>query len=199
MDPITFESIGPLGGGSDYAPFLNHLGIASVDFGYKFQGSYPVYVCFNHCNAYTIINDFGRSLCSFCLFCFVSFFVSLFPPIASILSIHPLSTIVPSRIVLFHSLSLFFCCVYTRHSVNYPLTSFRSLSSISSIHSLSSLAHSLPLCSTRCSTRDDRYHSVYDSFHWMKTFGDPTFEYHVRVARLWGLLAMRYTCPWRWC
>lgn len=35
------------------------------------------------------------------------------------------------------------------------------------------------------------YHSAYDSFHWMATFGDPTFGYHVTAARLWGVLAMR--------
>lgn len=35
------------------------------------------------------------------------------------------------------------------------------------------------------------YHSAYDSFHWMSRFGDPTFEYHVAAARVWGLLAMR--------
>lgn len=33
------------------------------------------------------------------------------------------------------------------------------------------------------------YHSVYDSFHWMEKFGDPTFEYHQAVVRIWGLLA----------
>jgi hypothetical protein len=22
------------------------------------------------------------------------------------------------------------------------------------------------------------YHSIYDSFHWMTSFGDPTFEFH---------------------
>jgi N-acetylated-alpha-linked acidic dipeptidase len=35
------------------------------------------------------------------------------------------------------------------------------------------------------------YHSAYDSFHWMTTFGDPTFAYHVTAARLWGTVAMR--------
>ena len=35
------------------------------------------------------------------------------------------------------------------------------------------------------------YHSAYDSFHWMSRFGDPTFEYHVAAAQLWGTLAMR--------
>lgn len=35
------------------------------------------------------------------------------------------------------------------------------------------------------------YHSAYDSFHWMSRFGDPTFQYHVAAAQLWGTLAMR--------
>jgi N-acetylated-alpha-linked acidic dipeptidase len=35
------------------------------------------------------------------------------------------------------------------------------------------------------------YHSAYDSFYWMDHFGDPTFQYHVAAAQLWGTLAMR--------
>ena len=35
------------------------------------------------------------------------------------------------------------------------------------------------------------YHSAYDSFYWMSRFGDPTFQYHVTAARLWGTVAMR--------
>ena len=35
------------------------------------------------------------------------------------------------------------------------------------------------------------YHSAYDSFHWMASFGDPTFVYHVAAAQVWGTLAMR--------
>ena len=35
------------------------------------------------------------------------------------------------------------------------------------------------------------YHSAYDSFDWMLTQGDPLFLYHVAMARLWGLLALR--------
>ena len=43
-DPDVWSGdVGPLGGGSDYAPFLNHLGIASVDFGFGMAGGYPVY------------------------------------------------------------------------------------------------------------------------------------------------------------
>ncbi|RDL33326.1 uncharacterized protein BP5553_08765 [Venustampulla echinocandica] len=35
------------------------------------------------------------------------------------------------------------------------------------------------------------YHSNYDSFHWMETFGDPGFHYHATVAKLWGLFTAR--------
>lgn len=33
--------------------------------------------------------------------------------------------------------------------------------------------------------------SIYDSVHWMEKFGDPTFEYHQLMTRVWGLLALR--------
>ncbi|PHH70593.1 hypothetical protein CDD80_5898 [Ophiocordyceps camponoti-rufipedis] len=32
------------------------------------------------------------------------------------------------------------------------------------------------------------YHSNYDSFHWMETYGDVGFRYHVAMARLLGIL-----------
>lgn len=32
------------------------------------------------------------------------------------------------------------------------------------------------------------YHSNYDSFHWMDTYGDPGFEYHVTIAKIISLL-----------
>ncbi len=35
------------------------------------------------------------------------------------------------------------------------------------------------------------YHSIYDSFTWMEKYGDPSFERHVALARIWGLLALR--------
>lgn len=35
------------------------------------------------------------------------------------------------------------------------------------------------------------YHSLYDDFFWMKHFGDPKFEYHVALARVLGILALR--------
>ncbi|HKV03579.1 MAG TPA: M28 family metallopeptidase [Candidatus Acidoferrales bacterium] len=35
------------------------------------------------------------------------------------------------------------------------------------------------------------YHSLYDDFNWMKRFGDPTFAYHVALARILGMVALR--------
>ena len=35
------------------------------------------------------------------------------------------------------------------------------------------------------------YHSLYDDFYWMKHFGDPTFGYHVALARILGTIALR--------
>ncbi|KAI9493675.1 hypothetical protein BDB00DRAFT_787780 [Zychaea mexicana] len=35
------------------------------------------------------------------------------------------------------------------------------------------------------------YHSNYDSIFWMEHFGDPTYEYHQTMVRIWGLLALR--------
>jgi N-acetylated-alpha-linked acidic dipeptidase len=35
------------------------------------------------------------------------------------------------------------------------------------------------------------YHSIYDDFFWMKTFGDPTFAYHATLAKLLGTVALR--------
>lgn len=32
-----------------------------------------------------------------------------------------------------------------------------------------------------------QYHSNYDSFHWMDTYGDPGFHYHATVAKIWAL------------
>lgn len=33
------------------------------------------------------------------------------------------------------------------------------------------------------------YHSNYDSFHWMETFGDPSWQYHITTAKIFGLIA----------
>lgn len=35
------------------------------------------------------------------------------------------------------------------------------------------------------------YHSIYDSFSWMDSAGDPTFECHQAMTRLWSLMAFR--------
>ncbi|EMC99839.1 hypothetical protein BAUCODRAFT_30252 [Baudoinia panamericana UAMH 10762] len=35
------------------------------------------------------------------------------------------------------------------------------------------------------------YHSNYDSFHWMETYGDPGFHYHVAMAKILGLLLVK--------
>jgi N-acetylated-alpha-linked acidic dipeptidase len=36
-----------------------------------------------------------------------------------------------------------------------------------------------------------QYHSNYDSFHWMDTFGDPGWHYHVTIARILAILTAR--------
>lgn len=35
------------------------------------------------------------------------------------------------------------------------------------------------------------YHSNYDSEYWMDKFGDPTWEYHVAIAKIWALMAAK--------
>src|SRR4029077_15889436 len=35
------------------------------------------------------------------------------------------------------------------------------------------------------------YHSMYDDHYWMSHIGDPTFEYHDTLTRMWGLVALR--------
>src|SRR5438876_1000957 len=35
------------------------------------------------------------------------------------------------------------------------------------------------------------YHSMYDDHYWMEHIGDPTFEYHIALTRIWGLVALR--------
>ncbi|OAD02465.1 hypothetical protein MUCCIDRAFT_144480, partial [Mucor lusitanicus CBS 277.49] len=35
------------------------------------------------------------------------------------------------------------------------------------------------------------HHSIFDNIHWMETFGDPTFEYHQTLTKIWGLLVLR--------
>ena len=36
-----------------------------------------------------------------------------------------------------------------------------------------------------------QYHSNYDSYTWMEKFGDPSFEYHATIARVWAVLAAK--------
>jgi N-acetylated-alpha-linked acidic dipeptidase len=36
------------------------------------------------------------------------------------------------------------------------------------------------------------YHSIYDDYRWMATQGDPGFRYHAAMAKLAGLLALRF-------
>ena len=35
------------------------------------------------------------------------------------------------------------------------------------------------------------YHSVYDNHAWMNKFGDPGFQRHAAMARVWGVMALR--------
>ena len=35
------------------------------------------------------------------------------------------------------------------------------------------------------------YHSVYDDHYWMAHIGDPSFEYHIALTRIWGVVALR--------
>ncbi len=35
------------------------------------------------------------------------------------------------------------------------------------------------------------YHSGYDDHYWMEHIGDPSFEYHTVVSRIWGITALR--------
>jgi N-acetylated-alpha-linked acidic dipeptidase len=35
------------------------------------------------------------------------------------------------------------------------------------------------------------YHSMYDDHYWMSHIGDPQFEYHVALTRIWGLVTLR--------
>ncbi len=35
------------------------------------------------------------------------------------------------------------------------------------------------------------YHSAYDDHFWMTAIGDPNFDYHIALTRIWGLVALR--------
>ncbi len=36
-----------------------------------------------------------------------------------------------------------------------------------------------------------QYHSNYDSYYWMNTYGDPGFHYHATVAKVWALFTAK--------
>ena len=35
------------------------------------------------------------------------------------------------------------------------------------------------------------YHSVHDNFYWLSKFLDPDFRYHLSVAQMWALFALK--------
>lgn len=35
------------------------------------------------------------------------------------------------------------------------------------------------------------YHSNYDSYHWMSTYGDPGFHYHATISKIWALFTAK--------
>ena len=35
------------------------------------------------------------------------------------------------------------------------------------------------------------YHSMYDDHYWMSHIGDPAFEYHIALTRIWGVVGLR--------
>ncbi|KAH8592209.1 hypothetical protein B0O99DRAFT_654076 [Bisporella sp. PMI_857] len=35
------------------------------------------------------------------------------------------------------------------------------------------------------------YHSNYDSYHWMNTYGDPGFHYHIAIVKIWALFTAK--------
>ena len=35
------------------------------------------------------------------------------------------------------------------------------------------------------------YHAMQDNYYWMEHFGDPTFQYQVAMAQIWGIIALR--------
>ena len=34
------------------------------------------------------------------------------------------------------------------------------------------------------------YHSIHDSFHWMKKFADPNFAHHLALGRVWAQVGL---------
>ena len=50
----------------------------------------------------------------------------------------------------------------------------------------------VPSLSMGFSGRYGVYHSILDNFFWMKNWGDPTFEYHATMAKIGGVMALRF-------
>ena len=50
----------------------------------------------------------------------------------------------------------------------------------------------VPSLSMGFSGRYGVYHSILDDFFWMKNWGDPTFEYHATMAKIGGVMALRF-------
>jgi N-acetylated-alpha-linked acidic dipeptidase len=67
--------------------------------------------------------------------------------------------------------------------------------SLETFVSVSNIALGIPCIDMGFSGGQDtavyHYHSNYDSFHWMETYGDPGWHYHVTIAKLWALLAAK--------
>lgn len=59
-------------------------------------------------------------------------------------------------------------------------TAFQDFAGISSLDIMFSTAPDSPVY---------HYHSNYDSFHWMDTYGDKGWHYHTTMSKIWALLA----------
>ncbi|KAI9483549.1 MAG: hypothetical protein EXX96DRAFT_536870 [Benjaminiella poitrasii] len=62
----------------------------------------------------------------------------------------------------------------------------------SGLDSLAFFEHAgIPSLSISFDGNQNFFHSAFDSIQWMEQIGDPTFEYHQTMVRIWGLLALR--------
>lgn len=68
-------------------------------------------------------------------------------------------------------------------------TAFQDFAGIPSIDMSFSPNPSMPEYSS--SSAIYQYHSNYDSFYWMDTYGDPGFHYHAAMAKIWGLFTAK--------
>ncbi|KAI4279500.1 MAG: hypothetical protein LQ337_000201 [Flavoplaca oasis] len=59
-------------------------------------------------------------------------------------------------------------------------TAFQDFAGIPSINLMFTGAHDSPVY---------HYHSNYDSFHWMDTYGDRHWQYHTTITKIWALVA----------